>query len=183
MLDSIPISQARVQRHRCCYLAYQRGKEAGFESAALAREELEEAELAKIDSAQDIDPTTRVQLANARRGQGIFRSQVSKLIGTCPLSGVSDVRFLRASHIKPWRVATNAERLDPYNGLMLAPHADHLFDCGWITFANDGSVLRSIYLPEDVWTCLRLNLRAGGRPFGRPYHSYLEYHRAEIFKR
>jgi len=33
---------------------------------------------------------------------------------------------LRASHIKPWRQSTDQERLSGSNGLMLAPHVDHL---------------------------------------------------------
>ena len=41
---------------------------------------------------------------------------------------MSDTRHLRASHIKPWRDATNAERLNGSNGLLLSPPIDHLFD-------------------------------------------------------
>ena len=43
---------------------------------------------------------------------------------------------LNARHIKPWRDASDAERLDGANGLLLAPHIDHLFDEGCITFSS-----------------------------------------------
>ncbi|WP_432263860.1 HNH endonuclease [Hyphomicrobium denitrificans] len=33
-----------------------------------------------------------------------------------------------ASHCKPWRDATNQERLDGENGFLLTPSIDHLFD-------------------------------------------------------
>jgi hypothetical protein len=48
---------------------------------------------------------------------------------------VNEPRHLKASHIKPWRDATDAERLDGSNGLLLSPHIDHLFDEGYITFS------------------------------------------------
>jgi hypothetical protein len=49
---------------------------------------------------------------------------------------VNEPRHLKASHIKPWRDATDGERLDGANGLLLSPHIDHLFDEGYITFSN-----------------------------------------------
>jgi hypothetical protein len=36
----------------------------------------------------------------------------------------SDHRFLVASHIKPWRLSDNSERLDGNNSLLLSPHVD-----------------------------------------------------------
>ena len=35
------------------------------------------------------------------------------------------------------------KRLDGNNGLLLAPHADHVFDRGYMSFSDDGSVLLS----------------------------------------
>jgi hypothetical protein len=50
--------------------------------------------------------------------------------------------LLRASHIKPWaQCETDAERLDVYNGLLLAAHLDAAFDAGLIDF-NDAGQLR-----------------------------------------
>jgi hypothetical protein len=60
--------------------------------------------------------------------------------GCCRLTGVSDRRFLRASHIEPWRLCeTNHERLDGYNGLLLTPT---FFDKGYISFHSDFALLR-----------------------------------------
>jgi putative restriction endonuclease len=42
--------------------------------------------------------------------------------------------------MKPWAdCASDAERLDPFNGLLLAVHWDAVFDCGLVTFADDGT--------------------------------------------
>lgn len=46
------------------------------------------------------------------------------------ITHVSNPAYLIASHITPWRHATNVERLSAHNGLLLAPQADFLFDRG-----------------------------------------------------
>jgi 5-methylcytosine-specific restriction protein A len=69
----------------------------------------------------------------------------------CRLTGITDLRFLRASHIKPWsKCADGSERVDGSNGLLLSPHADFLFDRGWITFEDDGALICSDHLPKNV---------------------------------
>jgi putative restriction endonuclease len=44
---------------------------------------------------------------------------------------------------------TDAERLDAYNGLLLAAHLDAAFDAGLISFADDGAILSSQFTMED----------------------------------
>jgi hypothetical protein len=92
----------------------------------------------RIETDVSIPETQRLQLAKARVGQGYFRKQVILLDGACRVTGVTDTRVLIASHIKPWREATNPERLSGYNGLLLSPHVDALFDEQFITFEDDG---------------------------------------------
>ena len=36
--------------------------------------------------------------------------------------------LLRASHAKPWAKASDIERLDSFNGLLLSVHLDAMFD-------------------------------------------------------
>ena len=92
----------------------------------------------RIETDTSVPETQRLQLARARVGQGYFRKQVILLDGACRVTGVTDTRVLIASHIKPWREASNAERLSGYNGLLLSPHVDALFDEQFITFEDDG---------------------------------------------
>ncbi len=75
-----------------------------------------------------VGPTFRDQIVKSRRGQGVFRANVLLREWSCRVTRVDDSRHLKASHIKPWRDATDAERLDGSNGLLLSPHIDHLFD-------------------------------------------------------
>lgn len=92
----------------------------------------------RIEIDISIPETQRLQLAKARVGQGYFRKQVILLDGSCRVTGVTDTRLLIASHIKPWREASNAERLSGNNGMLLSPHVDVLFDEQLITFEDDG---------------------------------------------
>ena len=95
--------------------------------------------------------TEREALMQARIGQGPFRFELLKYWGSCAVSGVAEPAALRASHIKPWRDASNAERLDPYNGLLLAAHLDALFDAGLLTFESDGKMqISPLLAAEDM---------------------------------
>ncbi len=95
-------------------------------------------ELIKNETISRTDIETRVL---ARIGQGQFRLDVMKNYPKCPITGIKMPELLRASHIKPWRECSDEERLDPYNGIMFAPHIDALFDQGFISFTDEGDML------------------------------------------
>src|SRR5205807_1990193 len=96
------------------------------------------------------DETEREEVRKARVGQGRFRRSLLELWDArCAVTGVEMPAVLTASHIKPWRCATNAERLDQNNGLLLLAQYDRLFDRGFISFADDGGILLSPALPKD----------------------------------
>lgn len=97
-------------------------------------------DIRRVQDDASIPETQRLQLAKARLGQGFFRKQVILLDGACRVTGVSDTHLLIASHIKPWREASNGERLSGHNGMLLSPHLDALFDEQWITFEDDGQM-------------------------------------------
>jgi len=89
--------------------------------------------------------TEAERLVIQRVGQDVFRDALlSYWEGRCAVTGVAEPRLLRASHIKPWaKCETDAERLDVYNGLLLAAHLDAAFDAGLISFADDGAIILS----------------------------------------
>lgn len=125
------------------------------------------------------------QKVRVRRGQGIFRVRVSKIeTKGCRLTGIQNPRLLRAGHIKPWRDCTTYERLDGSNGLLLAPHADHLFDIGYISFDDDGAVMTSSKLTATDLMQLGLadacERNAGA--FSSAQRTYLAHHRQHVFK-
>jgi hypothetical protein len=137
---------------------------------------------AASSNSNDLTYTERKVLARARRGQGLFKSEVQKVEPSCRLTGVTESRHLIASHIKPWASSNNQERLDGENGLLLSPHVDHLFDRGLITFRGNGSVVASPRLNSVIVSKWKLDLTAQGRPFKGRHYEYLEYHQELIFK-
>jgi putative restriction endonuclease len=98
------------------------------------------------DEMQRPPTATEVErLVTQRVGQNIFRqSLIDYWQGRCAVTGLDAQPLLRASHIKRWEHCdSDAQRLDVFNGLLLAPHVDALFDGGWISFDNDARLLVS----------------------------------------
>ncbi|GGK80799.1 HNH endonuclease [Rufibacter glacialis] len=131
----------------------------------------------------NVHATTRQSIVSSRVGQGIYRQNLVRLWQTCAVTGAGPLGILVASHIKPWRDCDNMQRLDPYNGLLLTPNLDSLFDNGYISFQGDGTIIISKSLSYQ--SCKLLNITLGMR-LRRVYPqnlSYLEYHREEVFRK
>lgn len=135
-----------------------------------------------IQEDEALSPTEREQLVRSRVGQGAFRLHVMTFEKACRLTGVTDDRFLIASHIKPWRGCNNSERLDGQNGLMLAPHVDKLFDRGWISFADNGDLLIAADAPPAVMNSWGFSAGLNVGAFSEKQRAYIQYHREVIFR-
>jgi hypothetical protein len=118
-------------------------------SAINERVELEEEfnELEQLE-ALPIAETEKERMIKGRVGQGKFKKLLLERECKCALCGVTDPRLLIASHIKPWKDATNEERLDVNNGLLLCANHDALFDKKFISFDEDGAIIISKSLKE-----------------------------------
>jgi hypothetical protein len=137
-------------------------------------------DLEQIDRSP-IGPTSRAVLVQARLGQGSYRTGVlARWDNRCAVTGTCVYEVVRASHLKPWRLSNDHERLDPDNGLPLIATLDALFDRGLISFSDDGSMLVSGRLPRSehrsmgVPESLRSELNSTQR-------SYLDFHRKNVF--
>jgi len=115
--------------------------------------------------------TEKRRLIQTRLGQGLFRMRVMRQWQFCPVTGCKHSLLLRASHIKPWRDSTNRERLDGFNGLLLAPNVDAAFDRGLLSFDERGRILFSPRLPLSearrlgIARSVRLKLSARHLPY------------------
>lgn len=135
-----------------------------------------------IDSILDdstVSQTERHDLVKCRIGQGTFRQKLIAYWKACAVTGYKDTNLLVASHIKPWRACTNAERLNPFNGLLLTPNLDRAFDAGLITFSQDGLVSLSPLLSHPsqlgIETAMRVALESQHEPF-------MAFHRTSVFR-
>jgi putative restriction endonuclease len=137
-----------------------------------------------IVEAPTLRETEKQSLILARRGQGIFRDNVQRIEQRCRVTGVERPEHLVASHAKPWRDSTNEERLDGENGLLLTPTIDHLFDRGFIAFEGNGRLLVSPV--AHLESLERMGVRTGQvvnvGTFSQGQRSYLEFHRANVFR-
>ncbi len=131
----------------------------------------------------DLPATAKLQLVMARRGMGRFRSELERIERGCRLTGISVTRHLRASHIKPWKDSSDDEKLDGCNGLLLAPHVDHLFDGGYISFEDTGDLLISAYLKSDILDAWGISRSANVGGFIKRQMEYLAWHRQNVFER
>lgn len=131
-----------------------------------------------------LSETEKKTLILARRGQGKFRKDVIERNKCCPFTGITNPKFLIASHIKPWKDSTNEQRLDANNGFALTPTYDRLFDQGYISFDDDKRLLVSSKLDKICVNALGLE---EGKVIERLILSdsckkYLEFHRKEKFQ-
>lgn len=124
--------------------------------------------------------TEREATVLSRIGQGKFRVDLLDLWDACSITDVKVPEILRASHIKPWKQCDNFERLDPYNGLVLTPTLDTLFDRGFITFENKGQIIISREI-ESYSKILNLSPDMKLRKLFENNGHYLEYHRDEVY--
>jgi putative restriction endonuclease len=136
----------------------------------------------KIVERTDIGEVERVQLLRSRRGQGVFKRNVMLYENSCRVTNVSDIRHLRASHIKPWRISSDREKLSGSNGLLLSPHIDHLFDQGWISFGDKEEILVSSKIAAGLTNAWGIDLDHKVGKFTDAQSEFLEFHRVEIFR-
>jgi putative restriction endonuclease len=128
-----------------------------------------------------VPETEREAIVKARVGQGDFRESLLIVWKGCAITGIDRADLLRASHIKPWRYSTNAERLDRFNGLLLLPQYDHMFDRGYITFDDRGVLEPSPAIASLPADRLGIDLFAKMSRVEDEHLPFLEYHREEVF--
>lgn len=140
--------------------------------------EVEEDQVQKQLIESTVLPSTEVdQLIKARRGQGVYRTNLQKLEKQCRLTGVTDQRLLVASHIKPWKDCSNEERLDGHNGFLLSPHVDRLFDRHLISFNEDGSIVTANIAIVKAMLAWGLDPKGNVGAFTEKQMHYLAQHR------
>ena len=157
-----------------------------FRSYRITTEEVDTLNQTVIDiitKDTQISITERDSLIKSRVGQGSFRATLlEKYHGACVVTGITLKNLLIASHIKPWAVSSNAERLSTENGLLLSANYDRLFDSGLISFDDNKKIIVSRYVNEANKNRLHLidEVTANFSISTEMKHN-LEYHRDVVF--
>lgn len=154
----------------------------------------EETRAVKASSRIGPERTERLAVQRVRVGHKRFvRRVLSSYDHRCGFCGLAPHRTRRrglliAAHIKPWRDATNQERMDPRNGIAACPTHDRAFEYGLLVVNGGMRIHRSPELEADMVAeqvpayfgqgVLRERLLV---PNGAaPAKEYLDHHRAQF---
>jgi len=135
-------------------------------------------------SATTITGTEVERLIRQRIGQDIYRESLKDYWeGACAVTGIAVPGLLRASHAKGWaECTTDAERLNVFNGFLLAAHLDALFDRHLMTFNDNGE---AVFAPA-IDDALRSKLGLAGllklRWISPEHLPFLNWHRTAFSK-
>ncbi len=127
----------------------------------------------------------KLRMIEARVGQGYFREEILKRTKICLITGIKNLKLLEAAHIKPWSRSEDIEKIDGYNGILLTSNCHKLFDIGFITFNDNGSLLKSSILKESEYIKLFKEDNNVDRNviINEKSKKYLEWHRKWVFEK
>lgn len=128
-----------------------------------------------------ISVTEKDSIVKSRIGQGVFRGKLIEYWHGCAVTQFPLTWMLIASHIKPWHEANNIERLDPYNGLLLLPNYDKLFDLGYISFDQNGKIMYSRLLDKHDREAIGLGDGLHLVKLESKHLGYLKFHNENCF--
>lgn len=166
-----------------------RWDELSFESAQIISQKMSES-TSLLDSMKIPLGKENIVTIKQRVNQSFFRSAVlASYHGECCITGLSIPEMLIASHIKPWKDSTEAEKTNPRNGLCLNALHDKAFDKGYITVRPNGEILLSKELKKSNSEVLqKFFLCYEGQKIRLPDKflpdkTFLEYHNDVIFEK
>jgi putative restriction endonuclease len=113
----------------------------------------------------------------------MFRRRVMVLWKSCAVSGIADQTVLTVCHIKPMERCSDRERFDPYNGIVLHQHPAAMFNGGYVTFQDDGSITLSPDGSENDLKRLGVTVGMRLKHVFEKNKPYLDYHREHVFNK
>lgn len=155
-----------------------------------------EFEISKIKEIQNIDKIInldkieniklegyeREALIKVRVNQSIFRKNLINLDCKCKICGLNIESLLIASHSKEWKNSSKFEKLDTYNGFLMCPNHDKLYDKHLITFDDEGEIIISKLINTNSRKLLGLDkvLKIQLLPEQK---KYVSFHRRKFYEK
>lgn len=138
----------------------------------------------KIEKLDETKKKEKETIVRTRVNQSEFRKNLIEYWGgKCAVTGCESTEILIASHIKPWRdCELNSESVSVYNGLLLTPNLDALFDAGYISFDDNGSIIISSRISDKDLEILGVPNNMKLRYVDAEHKKFLKYHRENVFR-
>ncbi len=133
----------------------------------------------------DIKPEEKEIVSKARIGQDKLRKYLLQSLEEDEFNSIKKEELLIVSHIKPWSKSSDLEKLDPSNVILLDALVDKAFDSGLVSFDNEGRIIISKYLNDEMKGNIKLKeFFSNGKSItiDNNKNVYLKYHRENIFK-
>ncbi|MCX6051284.1 MAG: HNH endonuclease signature motif containing protein [Campylobacterales bacterium] len=131
------------------------------------------------------DGDEKEAIIKSRIGQSKFRENLLNKYQQCCICEIKNNSLLIANHIKPWSECANGQEKTDYefNGLLLCPQHDKLFDKGYISFDDSGKIKISNLLDEKEYQLFNINSNSKLNISIMPKMKlYLKYHSEIKFK-
>lgn len=119
----------------------------------------------------------------AREGQVKYRERVLHRLPYCVVTHVADSNLLVACHIKDYAKCNQAEQYDKFNGLTMTPTIHSLFDLGYLTFDETGTMILSDFFRNNDRRCLSLWGKTIRIEVTNEMKPYLQWHNEHTFIR
>jgi 5-methylcytosine-specific restriction enzyme A len=125
--------------------------------------------------------TERSGLITSRVGQGAYRKRIiHRWEYKCAVTGFDKLNVLIASHILPWAIADDNQRLDVHNGILLSPTYDALFDRHLISFENSGKIILSETIETQAYQKIGVTGKEQIKNLSQYNFDYLSQHRNQF---
>ncbi len=180
--NTIQILKNLIERYFKQALAYdmQEHTPNGFTAEEVQQYNLD-TEAEQLEQMNELTDAEKLTLIKSRVGHGELKKKLLQRECRCKVCGLSDERFLIASHIKPWSQSDAHERLDIENVLLLCPHHDVVFDKGYITFDEKCTLIISSELSLESRALLNLTQGKKVSVSNKNSH-YLRWHKENLFR-
>lgn len=122
------------------------------------------------------------RMVRQRVGQQVYRQSLMDYWGgACAVTEIAIPELLRASHARPWaECCTDEERLNVFNGFLLAAHLDALFDRHLMTFTETGQAVFAPSVTPEVRHKLALGEDLRLRWVSPNHMPFLQEHRVQF---
>jgi predicted restriction endonuclease len=139
-------------------------------------------QIKKIENSTELSNSEKTALVKIRLGQSNYRKKLIEYWGKSSVTNLEIQELLIASHIKPFSECNENEKYDLYNGLLLTPNYDKLFDKFLISFDNYGKILISSSLKKSDLEKLGVSKydKLNSEKISKSHFEYLKYHNEQF---